>query len=183
MMFYGLIASYHSKYWYNVVFHLHGLLAHCTNFVLDLKLLVYSFVKKKKQKISGNFRLLHSGANSGIFQGAPVGAKNLQKSQSSLFQGDDWAPITPPPPNDSACIRICMLSLFKNTFFINYIENRIYIRGEGNLLEKSVKRPFCCTVSILQVYFTYLCYTTCWALEYHFIENLKLLLKENQIMK
>ena len=28
---------------------------------------------------------------------------------------------------------------------------------EWNLLEKSVKRPFCCTVSILQVYFTYVC--------------------------
>ena len=26
---------------------------------------------------------------------------------------------------------------------------------EWNLLEKSVKRPFCCTVSILQVYFTF----------------------------
>jgi len=26
---------------------------------------------------------------------------------------------------------------------------------EWNLLEKSVKRPLCCTVSILQVYFTY----------------------------
>ena len=49
---------------------------------------------------------------------------------------------------------------------------------EGNLQEKSVKRPFCFTVSILQVYFTYLCYITFWALEYHFIENLKLLLKE-----
>ena len=59
-------------------------------------------------------------------------------------------------------------------------ENRIY---EGNLLEKSVKRPFCCTVSILQVYFTYLCYITFWALKYHFIENLKLILEENQIMK
>ena len=54
---------------------------------------------------------------------------------------------------------------------------------EGNLLEKSVKRPFCCTVFILQVHFTYLCYITFWALEYHFIENLKLILKENQIMK
>jgi len=53
---------------------------------------------------------------------------------------------------------------------------------EGNLLEKSVKRPFCCTVSILQVYFTYLCYITFWALEQHFIENLKLILKENQII-
>ena len=27
-----------------------------------------------------------------------------------------------------------------------------------SLLEKSVKRPFCCAVSILQVYFTYLRY-------------------------
>ncbi len=31
---------------------------------------------------------------------------------------------------------------------------------EWNLLEKSVKRQFCCPVSILQVYFTYLCYIT-----------------------
>ena len=63
-------------------------------------------------------------------------------------------------------------------------ENRIYIRVEfTKLLEKSVKRPFCCTVFILQVYFTYLCYIFFWALEYHFIENLKLLLKENQIMQ
>ena len=54
---------------------------------------------------------------------------------------------------------------------------------EGNLLKKSVKRPFRCTVSILQVYFTYLCFITFWALEYHFKENLKLLLKENQIIK
>ena len=58
------------------------------------------------------------------------------------------------------------------------IENRIY-REEFT----SVKRPFCYTVSILQVYFTYLCYITFWALEHHFIENLKLILKENQIMK
>ena len=56
---------------------------------------------------------------------------------------------------------------------------------EWNLLEKSVKRPFCCTVSILQVYFTYLCYITFWALKHHiyFIENLKLISKETQIMK
>ena len=47
---------------------------------------------------------------------------------------------------------------------------------EGNLLEKSVKRPFCCTVSILQVYFTYLRYVTFWTLEHHIIENLKLIL-------
>jgi len=43
---------------------------------------------------------------------------------------------------------------------------------EWNLLEKSVKRPFCCSaVSILQVYFTYLRSITLWALEHHFIEN------------
>ena len=54
---------------------------------------------------------------------------------------------------------------------------------EWNLLDISVKRPFCCTVSILKVYFTYLCYITFGALEHHFIENLKLIFKENQIMK
>ena len=52
---------------------------------------------------------------------------------------------------------------------------------EGYLLEKSFKRPFCSTVSILLVFFTYLCYITFWALEYHFIENLKLMLKEKFI--
>jgi len=31
----------------------------------------------------------------------------------------------------------------------NFIENRIYISGE--FTRKGVKRPFCCTVSILQV--------------------------------
>jgi len=54
---------------------------------------------------------------------------------------------------------------------------------EWNLLEKTVERPFCCTVFILQVYFTYLCFITFWALDHHFIKNLKLILKENQIMK
>ena len=62
------------------------------------------------------------------------------------------------------------------------LPKRIEYILELNLLEKNVKRPFCCTVSILQVYFTYLCYIIFWALEYHFIENLKLILKENQIM-
>ena len=65
----------------------------------------------------------------------------------------------------------------------SFLPKRIEYILEGNLLEKSVKRPFWCTASILQVYFTYLCHITCWTLEYHFIENLKLLLKENQIMK
>ena len=64
-----------------------------------------------------------------------------------------------------------------------FVPNIIEYILELNLVEKSVKRPFCCTVSILQVNFTYLCYKTCWALQYHFIENIKLLLKENQIMK
>ena len=48
-------------------------------------------------------------------------------------------------------------------------ENRLYI--EWNLLEKSVKRLFCCTVSILQVYLTYLCSLTFWALEHIFLEK------------
>ena len=48
------------------------------------------------------------------------------------------------------------LESFKNR---SLISKRIEYILEGNLLEKSVKRPFCCTVSILQV------------------------LKENQIMK
>jgi len=70
-------------------------------------------------------------------------------------------------------------SLVKGVLLAKRIE---YIL-EGNLLEKSVKRPFWCTVSILQVYFTYLCYITFWALEYHFTENLKLIFKKKQIMK
>ena len=72
------------------------------------------------------------------------------------------------------------------SFCHNYnlsIAKRIQYILEWNLLEKSVKRPFCCTVSILQVYLPYLCYITFWALEHQFIENLKLILKENQIMK
>ena len=62
-----------------------------------------------------------------------------------------------------------------NTRLIVFQPKRIEYILEGKLLEKSVKRPFCCTVSILQVYFTYLCYITFWALEYHFMENLKLI--------
>ena len=56
-----------------------------------------------------------------------------------------------------------------------YVEKpkRIEYVLKRNFLEKSGKRPFCCTVSILQVYFTYLRYIICGALEHHFIENLK----------
>ena len=79
-----------------------------------------------------------------------------------------------PSPGRYSCYR---------TYCTQVRAKRIEYILEWNLLEKSVKRPFCCTVSILQVYFTYLCFITFWALENHFIENLKLMLKENQIMK
>ena len=80
------------------------------------------------------------------------------------------------PVNLNTAIVLC--SVHSHLF-----SKRIEYILEWKLLEKSVKRLFCCTVSILQVYFTYLCYITFWALEYYFIENLKLKLKENQIMK
>ena len=73
--------------------------------------------------------------------------------------------------------------LIRPSLWVNLLTKRVEYTLEWNLLEKSVKRPFCCAVSILQVYFTYLCHITFWALEFHFIENLKLILKENQIMK
>jgi len=59
------------------------------------------------------------------------------------------------------------------------IENRIY--------REKFTRKKCKTAILLYCFHTagvlHICYITCWALEYHFIENLKLLLKENQIMK
>ena len=59
-------------------------------------------------------------------------------------------------------------------------ENRIYIRME--FTRKKCKTAILLyTVSKLQVYFTYLCYITFWALKYHVIENLKLMLKKTQI--
>ena len=45
-----------------------------------------------------------------------------------------------------------LIKNLKNYF--EYFPKRIEYILEWNLLEKSVKRPFCCTVSILQVYFT-----------------------------
>jgi len=45
---------------------------------------------------------------------------------------------------------------------------------EENLLEK-VENAY---ISIRQVYFTYLGCITFWALKYHLVENLKLILKE-----
>ena len=35
------------------------------------------------------------------------------------------------------------------------------------------------TAGVLHIF----CYVASWALEYHYVENLKLILKENQIMK
>ena len=49
-------------------------------------------------------------------------------------------------------------------------ENRIFIKEEFTI-EKSIKRPFCCTVTAGVLH---LCYITFWALEHHFIENLSL---------
>ena len=55
--------------------------------------------------------------------------------------------------------------LYKSSFIVLNFNSesdseskRIEYILERNLIEKSVKRPFCCTVSILQVYFTYFCY-------------------------
>ena len=56
--------------------------------------------------------------------------------------------------------------------------NRIYIR-----VEFTRKKSKTAIFVVVFPYFTYLCYITFWAPEYHFIENLKLVLKENQIMK
>ena len=38
-------------------------------------------------------------------------------------------------------------------------------------MSKSIKPPFCCTVSILQVYFTHFCAINFWGLEYLFREK------------
>ena len=67
------------------------------------------------------------------------------------------------------------------TVCVVYIENTIYIRGE--FTRKKCKTAILLYCFHTQVYFTYLCYITFWALEYHFIENLKLMLKENQQFK
>ena len=60
-------------------------------------------------------------------------------------------------------------------------ENRIYIRGE--FTRKKVYNGhfvYCFhTAGVLHIFMLF----NLWALEYHFIENLKLRLKANQIMK
>ena len=60
---------------------------------------------------------------------------------------------------------------------VTFVLGRLYKLGakrieyilEWNLLEKSVKLPFCCTVHTAGVFHIF------WALENHFIENLKLM--------
>ena len=61
-------------------------------------------------------------------------------------------------------------------------ENRIYIRGEFTSKKcKTAILLYCFhTEGVLHIFMLYIIF---WALEYHFIENLKLMLKENQIMK
>ena len=58
-------------------------------------------------------------------------------------------------------------------------ENRIYIRVEftGKKCKMAILLYCFHTAGVLHIFML-----TFWALEYHFIENLKLLLKENQIM-
>ena len=67
-------------------------------------------------------------------------------------------------------------------FLFEIKENRICIRVEFTR-KKCKTAIFSYCFHTLQVYFTYLRYSTFWALEHHFVENLKLILKENQIMK
>ena len=73
---------------------------------------------------------------------------------------------------------LCFPKLYFFYFISEFQRKRIEYILEWNLLEISVKGPFCCTVSILQVYFTYLYYITFWALEHDLIENLRLILKQ-----
>ena len=73
-----------------------------------------------------------------------------------------------------------------NMFYIivGLSTKRIEFILECNLLEKKCKTAillYCFHTA--QVYVTNLCYITFWARERHFIENLKLTLTENQIMK
>ena len=70
------------------------------------------------------------------------------------------------------------LVLLNSRMFFGTIENRTY--------REEFTRKKCKTAILLYCFHTagvlYI-FITCWALQYHFIENLKLLLKENQIMK
>ena len=67
--------------------------------------------------------------------------------------------------------------------YIVYKENRIYIRGDFTRKKcKTAILLYCFhTADVLHIFMLY--NLSFWALEYHFIENLKLILKETQIMK
>ena len=107
---------------------------------------------------------------------------SLYFSKWNLFMQLFPNQIIPYGPIYRRCLSLFHFSIYSLCDNAGFSTKRIeYI--ERNLLEKSLKRPFCCTVFILQVFFTYLCYITFWALDYHFIENLKLMLNENQIIK
>ena len=60
-------------------------------------------------------------------------------------------------PSSSKIIQWLLLSLYTNiisttiSLKLCLLSKRIEYILEGNLLEKSLKRPFCCTVSIMQV--------------------------------
>ena len=60
------------------------------------------------------------------------------------------------------------------------IENRIYREELTRKKCKTAILLYCFhTAGVLHIFML----LTCWALKYHFIENLKLLLREKQIMK
>ena len=64
--------------------------------------------------------------------------------------------------------------------WLTTIDNRIYIRGEFTWKKCETDILLYCfhTAGVLHIFMLY----NLWALEYHFIENLKLMLKENQII-
>ena len=82
--------------------------------------------------------------------------------------------------NTILVIIVKILNYTKKLRFAIAKENSIYIRGEFT-------RKKCKTAHFVVLFpycrCTYLYYITFWALEHHFIENLKSILKENQIMK
>ena len=72
------------------------------------------------------------------------------------------------------------MSGFDNRLVFTLQPKRIEYILEGNLLEKKCKTAillYCFhTAGVLHIFMLYI---TFWALEYHLIENLKLMLKEN----
>jgi len=75
------------------------------------------------------------------------------------------------------------INLYVIDKFVNilYKEKRINIRGEFTRKKCKMAILLYCfhTAGVLHIFVLY----NVWALEYHFIENLELILKENRIMK